>query len=227
MPRLEAIDTSLSHGQAALLTYRARADFDNVVVSPTPLQTLLGNSFYVAPPPDAPPSPSQWIETGTGVWGYPPDQSSDPDFPDPYAHLRNYRQTSITGGARSHVGVSTADQNVQTRVMPTRMTTTGWFGVMARYIDDGNYYYLKVANGGASIRKLVNGTVVELARVPFTPSVNTWYTLRLEVVGTSLRAYINDRFLLEATDSSHAAGKYGVVTYRATATFDDFLATQP
>lgn len=123
--------------------------------------------------------------------------------------------------------MSTTDQNVQTRVMPTAMATTGWFGVMARYVDDGNYYYLKVGNGEASIRKLVNGAIVELARAPFTPSVNTWYTLRLEAVGTSLRAYINDRFLLEAADSSHASGKYGIVTYRASATFDDFAVTQP
>jgi hypothetical protein len=227
MPGLAVVDTSLTHGQAALLTYRTRADFDNVVVSPSPLQMLFGDDFFVAPPPDAPPSPSNWIETGTGVWGYPPEEPSDPDFPDEYAHLRNYRQTSISGGARSHVGVSTTDQNVQTRVMPTAMTATGWFGVMARYVDDGNYYYLKVGNGEASIRKLVDGAIVELARAPFTPSVNTWHALRLEVIGTSLRAYINERFLLEASDTSHAAGKYGIVTYRASATFDDFYVIQP
>jgi hypothetical protein len=224
---LGVTDTSLTHGQAALLTYRTRADFDNVIVSPNPLLTLFADGFYAAGPPDAPPSPSDWIETGTGVWGGPPEEPSDPDYPDQYAHLRNYRQTSLNGGARSHVGVSTADQNVQTRVVPTAMATTGWFGVMSRYIDDGNYYYLKVGNGEASIRKLVNGAIVELARVPFTPSVNTSYTLRLEAVGTSLRAYINNRFVLEAADGSHAAGKYGVVTYRATATFDDFAVTQP
>ena len=123
--------------------------------------------------------------------------------------------------------MSTTDQNIQTRVMPTAMASTGWFGVMARYVDDGNYYYLKIANGEASLRKLVDGAIHELARVPFTPVVNTWHTLRLEAVGTSLRAYIGTRFLLEAVDSSHAEGKYGLVTYRASATFDDFIATQP
>lgn len=224
---VEALDTSLTHGQAALLTYRTRADFDNVVVTPNPLLTLFADDFHVGPTPDSPPSPSDWTETGTGVWGLPPDSPSDPDFPDEYAHLRNYRQTSLNGGARSHVGVSTTDQNVQTKVLPTAMATTGWFGVMARYVDDGNYYYLKVGNGEASIRKLVNGGIFELARVPFTPVINRSYTLRLEVVGTALRAYIDNRFLLEAVDSSHATGKYGLVTYRTTATFDDFVSTQP
>lgn len=227
VPRLDAVDTDLSHGQAALLTYRTQADFDNVVVSSSPLLALFADAFYVAPPPDAPPSPSLWVETGTGVWGHPPEEPSDPDFPDDYAHLRNYRQTSINGGARSHVGVSTDNQSVQTRVVPTAMAGTGWFGVMARYLDDGNYYYLKVGNGEASIRKLVDGAIFELARAPFTPGIGNWYTLRLEVVGTSLRAYIDNRFLLKATDSSHSAGKYGVVTYRASATFDNFAVTQP
>jgi hypothetical protein len=58
-------------------------------------------------------------------------------------------------------------------------------------------------------------------------SANTWYTVRLEVVGAQLRAYINDRFLMEATDTSHAAGKYGLVTYRAAATFDDVDVREP
>ena len=99
---------------------------------------------------------------------------------------------------------------------------------MARYTDDGNYYYLKVgAAGEASIRKLVNGTIFELARAPFAVSANSWYTLRLEVVDNQLRAYINDRFLMEATDTSHATGKYGLVTYRAAATFDDVDVREP
>lgn len=219
----EVLDTSLSHGQAALLTYRTRADFDNVRVTPNRFAYLLSEPFTVRPPEGT------WIETGTGTWGDPPEEPADPDFPDNEAALRNYRQTSLTGGARSHTGVSTGDQIVQAKVVPNSMAATGWFGVMARYVDDGNYYYLKVAGatGEASLRKLVNGAIVELARVPFTARTNVSYVVRLEVVGTSLRAYINDRFLLEATDNSHATGKYGLVTYRTAATFDDFVATQP
>lgn len=45
MPGLSVVDTSLTHGQAALLTYRARADFDNVVISPNPRQILFSDGF--------------------------------------------------------------------------------------------------------------------------------------------------------------------------------------
>lgn len=218
----EAVDRSLSHGQAGLLTYRTRANFDNVLVSPNPLLTLFGDAFHVRFEPGA------WIETGTGVWAYPPEEPSDPDFPDPNAAIRNYRQTSLNGGARSHTGAIADDQTVQALARPTSLTPTGWFGVMARYVDDGNYYYLKVgSNGEASLRKLVDGGIFELARAPLAVTAGNWYTLRLEVVGTTIRAYVNDQFLMEATDSSHAAGKYGIVTYRAAATFDDFVVRQP
>ena len=37
---LEAWDDALSHGRAALLSYRAAADYDNVIVSPFLTQTI-------------------------------------------------------------------------------------------------------------------------------------------------------------------------------------------
>ena len=41
---LEAWDDALSHGRAALLTYRAAADYDNVIVSPFLTQTIYSAS---------------------------------------------------------------------------------------------------------------------------------------------------------------------------------------
>jgi hypothetical protein len=192
------------------------------LVTPNALATLFSDPFQVGPT-------RRWIKTGEGTWVDPPEEGSDPDFPDPYENQRNFRQTSTSGGARAHTGVATTgDQIVQARVRADTLTPTGWFGVMARRMGDANYYYLKVgAAGVASIRKLVNGAIVELAQVPFPVSTNRWYTLRLEVVGNQLRAYIDGRFLMEATDSSHTAGKYGLVTYRAAATFDDVDVKEP
>jgi hypothetical protein len=193
-----------------------------VIVTPNALVTLFGDGFHSGPT-------TAWNKTGDGNWVDPPEDPGDPDFPDPFANQRNFSQTSTAGGARAHAGIATtADQSFQTRVRPNTLTPTGWFGVMARYTDDGNYYYVKVgAAGTASIRKLVNGAIFELANAPFPVSANTWYTVRLEVVGAQLRAHINDRFLMEATDTSHAAGKYGLVTYRAAATFDDVDVREP
>lgn len=74
--------------------------------------------------------------------------------------------------------------------------------------------------------KLANNAIVELDTAPFTVTANTWYRTRFEAIGTQLlRVYINDQ--LEATDNSHATGRYGPVMYRTAAQYDDILAVQP
>jgi len=83
------------------------------------------------------------------------------------------------------------------------------------------------SGGTVSLRKLVNGTITTLVSAPLAVSLNTQYALRLEVVGNQLRGYVNDNLLLQATDSSHAAGIGGLMTNKAAAQFDDYIAYQP
>ena len=78
-----------------------------------------------------------------------------------------------------------------------------------------------------SLRKLVNGTITTLASAPLAVSLNSQYTLRLEVVGNQLRGYVNGNLLLQATDSSFTAGINGLMTNKAAAQFDDYIAYQP
>lgn len=66
-----------------------------------------------------------------------------------------------------------------------------------------------------------------LAALAGMVAANTWYRTRFEAVGTQLRVYINDSLVLEATDASHASGRYGPVMYRAGMEYDDILAVQP
>ena len=56
---------------------------------------------------------------------------------------------------------------------------------------------------------------------------NRFYDLRLEAVGTSIRAYVNGTFLLGATDTSHRSGRQGLITYKARAQFGDVEVWQP
>ena len=106
--------------------------------------------------------------------------------------------------------------------------TNQWFGLMARYVDDGNYYYVTVRSSNVvSLRKLVNGAIHVIAEAPMTVSRGTWYTLKLEAVGNSLRAYVNGRLVAQGTDNSHAAGRYGLAMYKTAASYDDVLVYQP
>jgi hypothetical protein len=72
----------------------------------------------------------------------------------------------------------------------------------------------------------VVGAIVELDIAAFTVTTNTWYRVRLEVVGTHLRVYVND-VRLEALDSSHVTGRYGPVLYRTVAEYDSVTAVEP
>jgi hypothetical protein len=105
---------------------------------------------------------------------------------------------------------------------PCRTYTT------TRYSDENNYYYLVARSSNVvSLRKLVNGEIVELDRADFTVTPGAWYRLRLEAVGDQLRGYVNDVLRVEATDSSLASGISGIATYRTAARIDFFRVFQP
>jgi hypothetical protein len=215
----ETIDQSHTQGSAGLLTWGARAAFDNVVVTPNPLLPLFADAFSNT-------DTSRWTKE-FGTWVDPPPPVAEGE-PDPNVQLRQFAQTSTTGKGRAIAGIATDDMVVQARARATSaLTAGGWFGVMARHIDDRNFYYLRVGDGRVSIRKFVNGSFLELAGVPFTVNSNVTYTLRLEVVGTSLRGYVNNQFFVEASDAAHAAGRYGLATNLTAVRFDDVRVQQP
>jgi hypothetical protein len=208
---LDADDSGAPHyGNAGLTMNRARADFDNVIVTPSPLTSVFVDDFAAT-------TVDQWTHSGTGQWTFSGGA---------------FAQNSAGAEARAVIGGKTSDQVVQARVRQVAWSTAGtaerWAGLLARYVDDNNYYYLHLRSGGTvSLRKLVNGTITTLASAPLAVSLNTQYALRLEVVGNQLRGYVNGNLLLQATDSSLASGISGLMTNKAAAQFDDYVAYQP
>jgi hypothetical protein len=213
---LEAHDGALGHGRAALITYMARADFDNVVVTPSPSTPIYVDRFYGF-------NSVNWDETPTGTW-------LSPVFDDlGGGYSFGVRQTSVAGDARMVIGVPTDDQVVQVTAIPRSFAGSDrWFGVMTRYVNASNYYYMTLRSSNMlSLRKLTNGAITVLATVPLPVSTDTSYALRLEAVGSQLRGYVNGRLLVEATDTTHARGKGGAVMYKTAADFIDYRAYQP
>lgn len=205
----------LTQGNVALLTVQTRADFDNVVVTPSPRTTLFANAFV------ANQETGDWSLTGTGQWT------------ERYPGADVFAQSSVEGDARASIGSPTDDQSVSARVRPVAYaaaqgTQERWTGLMARYTDDRNYYYITLRSSNTiSLRKQVNGVITVLGTASFASSLGTTYTLRLDAVGNQLRAFVNGALVLQATDSSHARGSGGLVTFKAAANFDDYVAYQP
>ena len=212
---LDADITGPTHGRAALSTDRVRADFDNVIVSPALNTIVYANDFESD-------TPGPWTFTGLGFWNLRTGASTV------------YNQSSVAGDARASIGAPTDDQIVRVRArLDTFATPSGtqgdrWFGVMARYIDDRNYYYLSLRSSNtASLRKVVGGAVTVLGSVALPVSPATWYSLRLDAIGDQLRAYVNGRQVLEASDSALASGTSGPVMFKAAVDYDDFSTTLP
>ncbi len=219
---LEAWDDALSHGRAALLSYRAAVDYDNVIVSPFLTQTIYAASEgMLFSPPQLQPEP--WIYRGVGQWSW---QSAGPGD-------LHFNQASTAGDTRAVVGpeqIVNTDQIVQARVRPRAFNTAGdpWAGVMARYGGTGNYVYMSLRRSNTvTLRKVENGNIIQLGSAVLNVTPNTWYTLRLEAVGSRLRAYVNGRMVLEGTDPQPEIGRVGLVGYGAAADYDDFLAVVP
>lgn len=210
---VDADSAGPSHGRAALITQRALAEFDNVVVSPTLFTTMYANDFETAAGP--------WTHRGLGFWNRRNSGSAV------------YSQSSVAGDARASIGVPADDQVVRVRArLDTFATPSGtqerWFGLMARHVDDGNFYFLALRSANfVSLRKMVNGTVTTLATRSLTVSPGTWYELRLDAVGDSLRAYVNGSLMLEAVDGTHATGNSGPAMFKAATDYDDFISYQP
>lgn len=78
-----------------------------------------------------------------------------------------------------------------------------------------------------SLRRLIGGQIHVLSEQPLNVTAGTWYTLRLEGIGGKLRVYVNDTLRISADEPPFFRGQVGLVTYKAAADFDDFLAYQP
>jgi hypothetical protein len=58
-------------------------------------------------------------------------------------------------------------------------------------------------------------------------AVNSWYTVRFSVIGSTLTAYVDGRMIVSVTDPTFATGGVGLAATNANAVFDDLVVTRP
>ena len=215
VPVITVRDATLREGVPGVMTNRARADYDNVIVTPSPLTTINKHPFedyYTR---------ESWTEL-SGTWQY---------------GNVGYHQSSLTGYGRAFTGALADDQIVQASIRPTGFAgPDNWVGLMARYRDERNHLYVSLrARGVISLWRRTNGAITQLATRAMTVNPGTWYTVRVEVVGGLTRVYVNEQLQLASSadpgptvpNVSWSKGQVGLITYKATADFEDILAYQP
>jgi hypothetical protein len=157
-----------------------------------------------------------WITTA-GTWAVTMDGSNV------------YSETATMGSTLMIAanGSSTwTDQIIEARVKATLGTGSSSYvaGIFARYTTSGYYALVLRDDGKVAIRK-GSSTLNNPAAASIVSG--TWYTLRFEVVGSSLKGYVNGTLWLTETDTSVTAGGIALAVENSTAEFDDITVTAP
>jgi len=206
---LSAVDGTWASGRAAVGTFMAVASFDNILVTPTPLNALgwLQDNFNDG---DA----AGWTQIGASPWTVTSGVLT---------------QSDTAGGNRAIRADSYwRDQSIESDVRVTGAAVSGaWAGLFVRYTDENHTYYVTLRHGEnqLSLRKNVGGVITELAAMPFTVGMNTTYKVRLEATGSVLKVYVDGAPVLQATDAAFAAGRAGVGNFRASTEFDSIVVS--
>jgi len=120
-----------------------------------------------------------------------------------------------------------SDYTVEAKVRPLALSDMA--GTVFRY-HTNRHYYLFALSGGNQARLVVRLPLEktlrvaewrELGRAEFVYDTKSYYSFRIENEGARMRAYINGRLLVEATDSELLKGKVGV-TANVPARFQQF-----
>jgi hypothetical protein len=104
------------------------------------------------------------------------------------------QQGESTDGARFITGSATDDLMVQVRVRPTTFNGANRrVGRTTRHVDANNSVHVTLRGSNAvSLRRPINGQIHVVGEQPRTVSPSTWYSPSMEIVGSSLRLYVND-----------------------------------
>src|SRR5262252_243477 len=123
------------------------------------------------------------------------------------------RQSATGVDARARAGLTSwTNYSVQARVKALSFNGTNrYVNLIARAINSNHFYYLALQNNNQLLLVRRDGdTSATLASKSFTVTTGTFFTLRLDVQGSSIRAFVNGTQQLSANDGTYTAGQIGV-----------------
>jgi hypothetical protein len=225
-PVTHAKDSAFTHGHPGLVSYRASFDADDVIVSSGTRLLYRFDTYRRLWSPG-------WNSLSQGTWQFVIEPSDDVDE---HGDTRStvLRQSDTSGDVKWFSKNPIGNQVVSARVRPMGYgTTTGtndaWLGLAAHAVDAQNYYYVSLRRRNElSLRRMVNGQVQVIATVPQAVTLNTWYDLRLEIIGVDIRAYVNGDLKISAKDPTMTGGgRTAMLMYKTAADWYHYIAYQP
>ena len=142
-----------------------------------------------------------------------------------------YAQTGTGTGSTllvSAAGSTTwTDQIVEAKIKVLAFggqSTSYFAGIFARYNGSTYYSVLLRSDGKLVIR---DGTSSITPAVAVSIVAGMTYTVRFELMGSSLKAYLNGTLQASVTDTAHTSGRIALAAVNTTAEFDDIKVTTP
>jgi hypothetical protein len=191
------------------------------VNNPTSVPPVTNPTIPPATNPTVPPSgggailfQDDFSDTNSG-W---PDQVGDSDKSAEYSDGQ-YLVRAITAyqDVWAHPGLSFGDVSVEVDVTKLEGPDDNNFGLICRFVDDGNFYFFWVSSDGyQAIGKYQNGesSLISADSMEFTPVLKAGTEtnhLRADCVGSQLTLYANGELLSTVTDTSFSSGDVGVM----------------
>jgi pectate lyase len=95
-----------------------------------------------------------------------------------------------------------------------------------RYKDGNNYYAASLYKGSTlEIRKKVNGSSSTVTSKNLSVPTGSYHTIELEMIGSSIKVYVDGTLQLSTTESSLKTGAIGLVPIKAVAKYDNIVVT--
>ena len=96
------------------------------------------------------------------------------------------------------------------------------------HIEDSYVFYLRTGSGNVRLMKAPFVTLVQTASYSLTLLPDTWYRLKVVMVGANIKCYVNNELQIEYDDPSPiVAGRIGLWAYWTDCFFDNVDATIP
>lgn len=142
-----------------------------------------------------------------------------------------YRQTASRDAWSTFGSNNWTDYSVEAAIRPTDFKPpkdgTSFAALYGRWQDESHWYYVVLRNTGVLELKRNNAnTYTLLASKKMAVTPNAWYKIRLQMIGSSLKVYVDGKSVLSATDTTIEHGKVGLGTYYAKADYDDVIVSR-
>jgi|GEM_PF-1697590 len=193
---IDYTDNTLPAGAIGVRTYNQVSAFDDFKVWQLPkYATLFDDSFEDG-------LTDHWV-IESGDWSVDAEDTS-----------LALKQHATTGEAIAHSGESSwTDYAVAADFKYLNESTIISSGLLARYGDADNYYFLRLFSDTSKIQllKKVNGTASVLGEASAVVNAGTWYRLKLETIGDRINVYMDGTRQISVTDGSLSQGKIGLL----------------